>query len=377
MKILVTSGPAHPLYFPIVPLAWALRAAGHDVLMGVPEGFADTVRSSGLPMAATCGPFHMAEVMAHDRSGTPIKRPTNDEEMEVAVGLGFGRLAARVVDGVCALVGQWRPDVIVGESYSYAAASAASAVHKVPWVKQTAGPGELAIGKWVVREFAPEMERLGLAELPEPDLFIDNSPPLFRSPASTGISMRYVPYGDPDPVPSWVLRPRARPRVLVTLGSIQPAVGDLPVLASIVRALATEGVEIVVAVADELAEQLRPLPDAVVAAGWLSLTSVLPGCDLAVHHGGPGTLMACVANGVPQVVIPSAGKAHDAVHEMVGFGAALQLPSAQATPESISSACRTILDDAGYRERAERVRAQMTEQPSPAEVVPAIERLAS
>ncbi|PRX51438.1 glycosyltransferase [Prauserella shujinwangii] len=344
--------------------------------MGVPEGFADTVRSSGLPMAPTSGPFHMADVMAHDRSGTPIQRPTDDEEMTVAVGLGFGRLAARVVDGVCALVERWRPDVVLSESYSYAAAAAAAAVHGVPWVKQTAGPGELPIAKWVAQEFAPELERLGIAELPEADLFIDNSPPLFRSPTSTGVPMRYVPYGDPDPVPSWVLEPRVRPRVLVTLGSIQPAVGDLSTMADIVRTLSAEDVEIVVAVDDSLVERLGPLPESVLAAGWLSLTSVLPGCDLVIHHGGPGTLLASVAHGLPQVIIPGPGKAHDAVRDLVGFGAAVRLPPTEVTPGSVAAACRTVLTDPGFRARAGETRAQLAEQPSPAEVVPALERLA-
>lgn len=36
MRVLVTSCPNYGHLFPMVPLAWALRNAGHDVLAAVP-----------------------------------------------------------------------------------------------------------------------------------------------------------------------------------------------------------------------------------------------------------------------------------------------------------------------------------------------------
>jgi UDP:flavonoid glycosyltransferase YjiC (YdhE family) len=75
MKILVTTGPAHPLYFPIVPLAWALRVAGHEVLVAAPESFHQTVQGSGLPMVPVCGPLDMGQVMGKDRAGNPVRVP--------------------------------------------------------------------------------------------------------------------------------------------------------------------------------------------------------------------------------------------------------------------------------------------------------------
>lgn len=377
MKILVASGPAHPLFFPMVPVAWALRSAGHDVLVAMPDSasFAPVVRSAGLPMAPTCGPLEMVEVMAHDRAGNPITLPADDAEMERAVGLGFGRLAARTVDGTRELVRDWRPDLLITDSYAYAATAAASALHGVPWVKHTTGPGDLPIGRWVARELAPELDRLGLSGLPEPDLVVDNSPPLLRAAGSPGVPTRYVPYGEPGTVPPWALRPPARPRVLVTLGSIQSAVGDLPLLRDLVLSLAKLGVELVVAVGDDLVERLRPLPDEVVAAGWVSFTSVLPTCAAAVHHGGPGTMMTCLANGVPQVIVPGKGKPHEAIGELVAFGAARSLP-AEVAPGSIAEACRAVLEDEGYAERAGDLRAQLEAQPSPVQLVPTLEDVA-
>ena len=37
MRVLITSAPMHGHLFPLVPLAWALRAAGHEVLVASPR----------------------------------------------------------------------------------------------------------------------------------------------------------------------------------------------------------------------------------------------------------------------------------------------------------------------------------------------------
>ncbi|MFI2346129.1 nucleotide disphospho-sugar-binding domain-containing protein [Streptomyces sp. NPDC019443] len=369
MKILVATGPAHPLYYPIVPLAWALRAAGHEVLVAAPESFEGPVRGSGLPMAPICGPLDMGEVMSKDRTGGRVQVPDTDEEMAEGIGRGFGRLAARTLQGMSDLVAGWRPDLIVAEAYSYAAAAAAAALHDIPWVKHVVGPGDLPVVPWVAAELEPELKELGLAELPAPDLILDNCPPMLGDPTPGAQPIRYVSYGEPGTVPEWALRPRTRPRLLITLGSVQPQIGGAPMLGQIVRSLGSLNAELVVAVADHLVEQLGTLPDSVVATGWLSLTSVLPGCDAAVHHGGPGTMMACLSQGLPQVVVPGRGKPLDAIRRLADLGAVRHLPPAELSPESMLEAVGALLDEPGYRKQAQGVADHIARQPSPGETV--------
>ncbi|MFJ1597423.1 nucleotide disphospho-sugar-binding domain-containing protein [Streptomyces sp. NPDC088261] len=374
MKILLTTGPAHPLYYPIVPLAWALRSVGHEVLVAAPASFEPAVRGSGLPMAAVCGPLDMGEVMAKDRHGRPVAVPDADADMAAGIGAGFGRLAARTLDGTHDLVGRWKPDLVVAESYAYAAAAVAASAHGVPWVKHTVGPGDLPVGPWVAEELAPLLDRFGLDDVPRPDLVLDNCPPMLGQ-AGDAQALRYVPYGEPGLVPDWVLGGRSLPRILVTLGSVQPQIGGIPMLAQFVRAVAELPVELVVAVADHLVDALGPLPDSVVGVGWLSLTSVLPSCDAVVHHGGPGTMMACLAQGLPQVVVPGRGKPLDAIGRLAEFGAVVRLPPAELTPEALRESCRALLDDARYGRQARAVQEHIALQPSPAEVVTVLENL--
>lgn len=373
MKILVTTGPAHPLYFPIVPLAWALRAAGHQVIVATPENFGETVHQSGLPSVPVGGTVQMAQVMGTDRDGNRVQVPATDEEMAAGIGHGFGRLGARVIDDTCELVRQWRPDVILTEGYSVTVAAAAAALYDVPWIRHTVGPGDLDVDRWSAAELAPELAGLGVTDLPAPALVVDNCPPLLADPPADAQLLRYVPYGEPTAVPAWVFAERTRPRVLVTLGSVQPAIGGLPMLQQIITALGTLPADLIVAVADFLLPQLGQLPDSVVAAGWQSLTGVLPGCDLAVHHGGPGTMMACLNEGLPQVIVPGRGKPLAAIDRLAAFGAVTQIAPPALTPESVTSACQELLDDPSYGKRAVEVRDRIAELPSPPEVVRRIE----
>ncbi|MEU0485051.1 glycosyl transferase, partial [Streptosporangium sp. NPDC006013] len=55
MRLLFTTAPLRGHFFPLVPLAWAARAVGHDVLVATTDGFAAVVARSGLP-AASFGP---------------------------------------------------------------------------------------------------------------------------------------------------------------------------------------------------------------------------------------------------------------------------------------------------------------------------------
>lgn len=379
MKILVSTGPSYGLYCPVVPLAWALRSAGHEVLVAAPESLAATANGSGLPFVPTYPAMHMREVMAHDREGSPVVFATQEDGMLAQAGRGFGRLGARTLPGMLAVTGKWRPDIVLSEPHAYSAAVAAE-VHGVPWVEHGVGLGyHRAIDRSGAAELAPELEPLGLSGLPEPALRLEPCPPgVLPGDAPPGQPMRFVQYDPPATVPSWVFEKRSRPRVLVTLGTVSPAAGGARVLRELVRTLPSLGVEILVAVADEVVEQLGPLPDAVVAAGFLPLASVLPACDLVVHHCGGGSTMAATRAGLPQLLVPQpvVAEQYDSARRLTAFGASLQILTPQIDPAVVLDSCRELLDDPSYAGRARELRDQITAMPSPNEIVPLIEELA-
>jgi UDP:flavonoid glycosyltransferase YjiC (YdhE family) len=383
---MVSTGPSYGLYCPVVPLAWALRAAGHEVVVAAPETIAAAVNGSGLSFIPTYGPMHMAEVMAHDRQGNRIIFATQEPQMLQQAGQGFGRLAARVLPGMLDAIDKWQPDVIVAEPHAYSAGVAA-AVRGIPFVEHGVGLGYFReMDKWGAAELGPELEDLGLTELPEPDLVLEPCPSsLLASSMSPGtratptLPMRYVQYDPPATVPPWVFARRDRPRLLLTLGTVAPAAGGARVLKELVNTLPSLGMELLVAVANDVVPQLGPLPDAVLAAGFLPLASVLPSCDLIVHHCGGGSTMAAIVAGLPQLLVPQpiVAEQYDSARRVTAYGAALQLVQQPIDPAAVVENCRALLEDGSFRVKAQELRAQVNEMPSPADLVSRIEDLAA
>ncbi len=365
-------------------MAWALRAAGHEVLVAAPETIADVVKGSGLPFMPTYGTMHMREVMMHDRQGNMITLATQEAGMLEQAGRGFGRLAARTLPGLLDVIGKWRPDLILSEPHTYAAGIAAQ-LTGLPWVEHGVGLGYFrGMDSWGASELTPELAAAGLAGLGEPDLVLEPCPPSLlpadqASQASPVTPLRYVQYDPPTTVPSWVFTPHDKPRVLLTLGTVAPAAGGSAVLRSLVNTLPKLGLEILVAVANDVVPQLGPLPDAVLAAGFLPLASVIPTCDLMVHHCGGGSTMAAILAGLPQLLVPQpiVAEQYDSARRVTAYGSARQLVTQPIDPDAVVENCAALLSDIRYRDKARELRAEIAAMPSPMGLVPLIEKTAA
>jgi UDP:flavonoid glycosyltransferase YjiC (YdhE family) len=379
MRVLVSTGPSHGLFFPLVPLAWALRAAGHEVVCASPEGHARTVASAGLNFIPTCGPLTMREMMLTDRAGRPITLAATEPDLLEQVGRGFGRLAARTLPGVDDAIARFRPDVIAAEPHAYSAVVSA-ATHGIPCVRHGVGMGyDPVIDRWGADELSPELVARGLADLPGPTLDLEPCPEPVRAPhADPRAQIRYVPFEAPTTLPAWLTAPHDRPRVLLTLGTVAPQGRGIPLFRELLAALPKLGVELVVAVDEKALPLLGPLPDAVVAAGWLPLATAVGSCDLAVHHAGGGTTMAGIRAGVPQLLLPQAlPEQYDSARRLAAYGSALQLPSTTVAPHEVIDAAARLLGEPAFAARARELAAEVAEMPSPAQVVSQVESLPS
>ena len=379
MRVLVSTGPSFGLYCPVVPLAWALRAAGHEVLVASPETIADVVKGSGLAYIPSYGPMHMREVMVHDREGNPLPFAREESGLLEMAGRGFGRLAARTLPGLLDIAEKWKPDIVVGEPHAYSAMVTAQK-YGVPFVEHGVGLGYFrAMDKAGVDELSPELAELGLDGLPEPDLRLEPCPASLQAPdLPPALPMRYIQYDPPATVPSWVFGERKRPRLLLTLGTVATVGPGVQVLKQLVNTLPKLGVELLVAVSDHVVPELGPLPDAVLAAGFLPLASILSSCDLAVHHCGGGSTMAAILAGLPQLLVPQpiVAEQYDSARRVTAYGAARQLLGQPIDPAAVVENCQALLDDPSYRAKAVQLRDEITAMPSPIELVSRIEKLA-
>lgn len=379
MRVLVTTAPLHGHFFPMVPLCWALRAAGHDVLVAAPANFTDDIAATGLAVVASAGPAAFGDFMFRDRDGSPLPPPADPAERRASSGRAWGRLAARTLPGIQAIVRDWAPDLVIAEPTEYSGPMTAAAAG-IPWVEHWWG---LAVQPEyrpsAQAELAPELARLGLAELPDATMRIDVSPPSVQRPAvPPAQQMRYVPFNGRAVLPPWVSQPRERPRICVTLGSMLPKVGLLDfggMLRDFAQGLTGLGADVVIGVDDDVAASWPEMPDGVHATGWLPLNLVLPACDLVVHHGGPGSVFTALALGVPQLALPQTADQFENAERMTLAGVGTQLLPAERSTETVVEACRELLGEPLYRKKAAAVAEENAMGPAPAEVVTVLERL--
>ncbi|WP_020673750.1 nucleotide disphospho-sugar-binding domain-containing protein [Amycolatopsis nigrescens] len=377
MRVLCTAWAWPTHVNQMIPLAWALRAAGHQVGIAVPPPIRDEAAGSGLPVTAVgtdAGSLARFQALVAGEHTGPAGPPGVPRSVEI-----FSGLADAMADDLLAHARGWRPDVIISDPSAYAGMLVGAAlgvpVLRHPWfadvmgflsVKEAVRAAELAALTPIAdRLGAGSFELLGTAT-------IDPCPPSMRLPVpGRRQPIRYVPYhgvhtGD---VPKSLLRKGKRPRVCLTwgttVGRIDPA--RVP-LARLAAALASAGMEPVVAVAADQAGLLGPMPGGVVVAESVRLSELLASCDVVVGHGGAGTIMSGLLNGLPQLAVPLLPDHRFNTGRLVASGAGLSIEAPEATGDAVLDAVRELLEDGAYRARAGELAAEIEAQPSPAEV---------
>jgi len=376
MRILFTTWawPSH--LYAMVPLAWALRAAGHDVRVATQPALLPAVAATGLPGVPVGRDVDAAGMVrgyvlaaAAAAAGTGGQAPAGSRGGPRAVRM-FLELADAMVDDLVAVTRQWRPDVLVSEPTAWAGPVAAAATG-TPLVRQTYGSDLVHRARGLAAEaLEPLCARHGVERLDLQGLAtVDVCPPQLQVRTDhPGLPMRYVPFNGPGAVPAAGPPPSGRPRVCVTWGTTLSRLGPPFFLAGeVARALAPTGAELVVAVTGEQRSLLGPLPEGVRVVTGAPLHLLLPGCDLVVTHGGAGTILTSLAAGLPLLLVPQLPDHAAHAGHVVAAGAGEVLLREEATPEALRQEVAGLL--AGpQRAVAGRLAAEMAARPAPAAV---------
>jgi UDP:flavonoid glycosyltransferase YjiC (YdhE family) len=392
MKILFITTGSQATYYAAAPLATAARNAGHQVMMAAHEPWVETAEAIGLPtFCFTADPIRHFMGLANPGQGLRFPEELGDEAM-IGQGRGFARMGLAGLESLLELAKDWPPDVVVGNSQSYSAMLLAAHL-KIPYVRHVEylGIPFTGIAPGAEEELRPELERLGLDGLLEPDLLLDATPPSLRpSHDPVGQPVRWIPSNPQRLLEPWMYtRPEGRRRVLITSGFRSIMFRDpgwsMPLLVS---ELSKMNAEVLIAASPGAAERFGPeLGDARI--GWIPLDVAATTCDLAIHHGGATTATTFMANGVPQLIIPEnppefwPNYHRKAIATAVSeFGAGQMLwPRAQepdkAPGEVIAATARELLSDPSYTEQTQFLAKEIASQPSPSEIVPMLEALTS
>ncbi|MCO5967867.1 nucleotide disphospho-sugar-binding domain-containing protein [Actinoallomurus soli] len=405
MRILFVVTGSQPTYFSVAPLATAARNAGHQVMLAAHEPWVKTAESIGLPtFCYATEPIRKFMGLPDTRDDALRLPPTPPDEQMLGQGRGFARMGRAGLEPLLELAGDWAPDVVVGSALCFGAMLLTARL-KLPYVRHI--ENQIPVARTDVgaaEELRADLERLGLDGLPQPDLILDATPPSLRPSDAPGPAqpLRWIPSNPQRRLERWVYnRPEGRRRVLITSGSRSLMFHDQGWgMRQLVGELTGMGVDVLIAASPGNRElTAHQIPDRIsvaerfgqdmgdVRVGWIPMDAVAPTCDLAVNHGGATTVLTLLAGGVPQLIIPE-GKPdyhRDAVAQSLSdFGAGRSLwPQAEGEAagrepgEVIAAACRDMLAEPGYTERAHLLAKEIAAQPTPAEVVPMLEALIS
>jgi UDP:flavonoid glycosyltransferase YjiC (YdhE family) len=348
MRVLVVSAPLLGHVFPLLPLALALREAGHDVVVAT-GGEAVKAGESGLRVEDVVPPnVHFGRIAARVMLTHPLVARA---ELAGSGKLDFvSRLFGAVNDAMTGplqtLAARWRPDVVLHEPLA-----AVGSALGVPSIVQDVS---LFDGLELTTAVSARMK----AETHAPATVLRTAPAsLAEFPG--GVPMRFVPYSGSGEVPGWLAEPSGTPRILVSR-STAPGPGAGRMMAAVVRAAAHVDAEFVLVRPD----RVDGLPDNVRTTGWVPIPAVLPFCDGIVHHGGAGTLLAALAAGVPQLVEPGPGDRTVHATAVADRGTGLKAAARDITPELLAGLITTPKLQAAACE----VRDEIAKMPSPADI---------
>ena len=373
MKVLVTSCPNQGHFYPMIPLLWALRSAGHHVVVAMPKSMAGVSAAAGVSSVSLGDDIPLAGLVADH-----AQRPPQDASVQSLaehVADYYGPLAERNVGRLFEIAERWQPDVVMHTSWEYAGPIVAARLG-IPTIRHGWGltlPPE--VDELVHQRLAYLYRDWGLHGAPPPPVrWIDVCPRSMQvgKPPAESLPMSWIPFNGSAVLPDWLLRKPQAKRVAVTLGNVPIRGKHSQVLHTTLEALREIDTEVVVAAGWGL-EHDADLPENVRVVRGMPLHDLLPTCDLSITHGGAGSLLAGVAHGLPQVVLPQMCVHFQHGDRLAAIGGAVSLHPAEQTVENIREAVCGLLAHSGARLVAARLQQENDDQLSPASVVKHLE----
>ncbi|MEU0677003.1 activator-dependent family glycosyltransferase [Streptomyces sp. NPDC006172] len=408
MRILFTAFPATAHVHPLVPLAWALQNAGHEVRVAIHPDTVHLVTEAGLPAV----PLGSSETLAGAAKWNDNFEMLSQLSDALFLDTDDAPQWERQWQGLCGMLGSftpmvddlvefcrgWQPDLVVWDPFCVAAGVAArvtGAAHarflwgqdNIGWLRAKsleAGAGRDGAQDPVDALMAPMLERYGLEyseDLLLGQFTIDPMPQALRLPLDVEYApIRRVSYNGNTVAPAWVHRRPEKPRVLLTLGmggrgrQLFDAAGvSFP---RVVDALAELDIEVVATLHKAMLDTVTSVPDNVRLTEYVPLAQVLPSCSAVIHHGGGGTFAAAAAAAVPQLVVPMPMWGESITARFVADrGAGVVVGTEEFDTALLSKQITRLLTEPEFRAGARELRAELNQAPGPAEFVPVLERL--
>ena len=164
----------------------------------------------------------------------------------------------------------------------------------------------------------------------------------------------------------------------MTLGTNVSTNSDLLVFRSVIDGLSDLEVEVLITIGfDKDPASLGPLASNTYVEQYMPHSLLLPLCSAVISHGGAGTTLSSLAQGVPLLVLPQGADQYLVGDLVRASGAGLCLVPQHVNASTVRQSVRALLDEPSYRANAHRLQHEIAAMPGPAEAVHLIEEVAA
>ncbi|HSH78942.1 MAG TPA: glycosyltransferase, partial [Herpetosiphonaceae bacterium] len=315
LRVLFVTAPGLAHWHPLVPVAQALQAAGHEVAVACSPQFAAVVEASGFQ--ALTGELDMG--FAEQQ---PLFRrwwdgqPYTEQSSPPYWLLQNMYLASSFAAHLYAIARAWSADVIVHDAWQSGVVSIPADLLGIPYVS-CGGLCSRSEEEWreLTRILSVWRRMCGVPDDREGARIFPNGA-LVTMPMSYVVPGTHVPQSavfirpglfdssEGKHLPAWLATDPPRPLVAMTLGSVY-AWPRGSVFQLVLEALAHEPITLVLVTGKNFeTATLGPQPANVHIEQYVPFSQLFPRCDLVIGHGGWSTVLTALGCGVPQLVLP-------------------------------------------------------------------------
>ncbi|HEX2913130.1 MAG TPA: glycosyltransferase [Chloroflexia bacterium] len=399
-RFLFSCGGGYGHFHPLVPLAQALKEAGHAVAFAVGPSLQPRVEKEGFE-ALLINSKLKDDPEYQQFKAQLAEMPTTFESELLVYNRLFCGISPRVrMPHMMEVAHKWQPDMLIRDAAVYSAVIVAErlGLPHATVAFTSALKGMAVFERDAASQLDPIREQWGLP--PDPDLAalyrylcLSYTPPSFglqdvgmqgasnHVPATTHfVHPEFYDQSGQEGLPGWVAQLPPRPTVYVTLGT---EVNNEPefypsVLQTIIARLRDAPINLIVTLGrDKDPVDFGPQPANVHIERYIPQSLLLKHIDLMVMHGGSNSLLAALEVGLPLVVVPLIADQFFNAHitEKLQLGEVVRFE--QLTPENIRVAVDEVLANPVYRQTAGRLQAEMQALPGMAYAVELVEQVAS
>lgn len=373
MKVLCSTQPGEGHLNPMLPVAGALRMAGHVVAFASSRSFGPVIEAAGFAHL----PAGVDWLESETEKAFPAVRDLSLAERgdwyltDVFADAAAHRMSFDLLD----LCRSWKPDLLLRNDYEFGACVAGER-SGTPYA--TVGISFLWPESVLEPRIGPQLAYLrsahGLPPYPALEM-------LYRHPYLTYVPPELQPRRHsgmiglrPDPIrrrreaegPAWLRRLGDRPVVYASMGTVNNR--EPGIFSTILEALRDEPIDLILTVGrNQDARRWGPQPEHVHIESYVPQEALLPFCDVFITNSSFFTVLSAVWHSVPVLMVPLAGDevSHAARFAEMGIGPVLLQEDARfsgidaSTPafsaHSVRASVREILRAPAYRERARRL----------------------